>query len=57
MDGNIEVDGVLASCYAFSEHDLAHIVMAPMRWFPGTMNLIFGVNNGSPGYVNLAEAK
>ena len=49
------VDGVLASCYALSDHDLAHIVMTPMRWFPAMMNWIFGVYNGSPGYVNFAE--
>ena len=55
MDGNIVVDGVLASCYALSDHDLAHIVMTPMRWFPAMMNWIFGVYNGSPSYVNFAE--
>ena len=34
MEGNIVVDGVLASCYAFADHDLAHIGITPMRWFP-----------------------
>ena len=29
-EGNIVVDGVLASCYAFSNHDLAHTAMAPI---------------------------
>ena len=24
VEGNIAVDGVLASCYAFADHDLAH---------------------------------
>ena len=55
MDGNIVVDGVLASCYAFSDHDLAHIAMTPMRWFPFVMNYIFHVKDGSPGFVNIAE--
>ena len=32
--GNIMVDGVLASCYASVNHDLGHIVMTPIRWFP-----------------------
>ena len=39
MGGNIVVDGVLASCYALSDHDLVHIVMTPMRWFPAMMNV------------------
>ena len=30
MKGNIVVDGVLASCYASFDHDLAHFVMTPM---------------------------
>ena len=34
MEGNIIVDGVLASCYASFDHDLAHIAMAPMQWIP-----------------------
>ena len=42
MDGNIVVDGVLASCYAKYNHDMAHITMAPIRWFPGIINWIFG---------------
>ena len=28
-EGNIVVDGVLASCYASFDHDLAHIAMVP----------------------------
>ena len=31
MEGNIIVDGVLASCYASVDHDLGHIAMVPMR--------------------------
>ena len=55
MEGNIVVDGVLASCYAFSDHDLAHLGMTPMRWFPGMMNWIFGSTKETPGYVSFAE--
>ena len=34
MDGKIIVDGVLASCYAFANHDMAHTGMTPIGWFP-----------------------
>ena len=34
MEGNIIVDGVLASCYASSDHDLVHIIMVPIQRFP-----------------------
>ena len=53
MDGNIVVDGVLASCYANTDHDLSHIGMTPIRWFPGIMNWIFGTDKGFPGYVTI----
>ena len=55
MEGNLVADGVLASCYAFSDHDLAHIGMMPMRWFPDIAKWIFGNDDGSQGYVNVAE--
>ena len=42
MEGNIVVDGVLASCYGSYNHDLAHIAMTPMRWFPAVLELILG---------------
>ena len=41
------VDGVLASCYAFPDHDLAHIGMMPIRLFPEMAVWIFGDDNGS----------
>ena len=40
--GNILVDGVLASCYASIDHELAHIGMTAMRWFPEITKWIFG---------------
>ena len=48
IDGNIVVDEVLASCYAFSDQNLAHIATIPLRWFPEIMNWIFAVDNESP---------
>ena len=53
QEGNIVVDGVLASCYASFHHDLAHIAMTPIRWFPGIIEWIFGENNGTPTYVDI----
>ena len=53
MEGRIVVDGVLASCYATVDHDLGHIGTAPIRWFPGMTNWIFGENNGNPGFVDV----
>ena len=41
-DGNIIVDGILASCYASFDHDLAHISMKPMQWSPNIIQQIFG---------------
>ena len=55
MDGNIVVDGVLASCYASTDHDVAHFAMAPMRWFPEMTEWIFGDDKFGPCYVNLAK--
>ena len=55
-EGNIVVDGVLASCYAFPDHDLAHIGMTPMRWFPDIVESIFGKEkNISPEFVNVVQ--
>ena len=49
------VDGVLASCYAFSDHDLAHIDLTPIRLFPGLINLVFGEDQESPTYLLVAD--
>ena len=54
-DGNIVVDGVLASCYASFDHNLAHFVMSVIQWYPDMTELIFGVNNGTPEYVNIVK--
>ena len=49
------VDGILTYCYASINHELAHLVLTPIRWFPKITQWIFGENNGSPGYINIFE--
>ena len=49
------VEGVLASCYASFDHDLAHFAMTPMQWYPEIIGWIFGVNKGLPAYVSFAK--
>ena len=56
IDGNIMVDGVLASCYAYYDHDLSHFAIIPVQWFPGMMEFIFGWNYGIQGYTGIAES-
>ena len=55
MEGNIMVDQVLASCYASSYHDLAHIAMVPIQLFPRITEWIFGEDYESPAYVNIIK--
>ena len=54
-DGNIVVDGVLASCYASFDHDLVHLAMIPIQWYPEIMEWIFGVTDGTPDYVDIVK--
>ena len=53
MEGNMIVDGVLASCYASADHDVAHIAMTPLRWFPEIMDCLFGEDNGMHVYAQV----
>ena len=53
MEGNIFVDGILASCYASCHHDLVHIVTAPIQWFPEPIEWMFGDDNEFLAYVNI----
>ena len=46
------VDGVMASCYASIDHDLGHIGITPIRWFPEKMEMIF--SNENQYYVDIA---
>ena len=55
MEGSIVIDGVLASCYPSAHHDLAHIGMTPIRWFPKIFKWIFGNENGILGMVRMVE--
>ena len=55
MDGNIVVDGIFASCYASVDHDLVHFAMAPMRWFPGMMERLFGEDDGFSVYARIGD--
>ena len=45
------VDNILASCYASFHHDLAHIGMKPVQWFPEIIQWIFGEDSGLAAYV------
>ena len=55
MDGNIIVDGMLASCYAPFDNVLAHMFMAPTRWFPEVAEWIFGEDEGFSVYAKIGE--
>ena len=55
MEGNILVDGVLASCYPSADHDVAHFGMTPIRLFPKMIQQIFGEDNGFQVYANIAD--
>ena len=54
-EGNIMVDGVLASCYADAPHDLAHFIMTPMQKYSEVMDWIFGEENRFLVYVDIAR--
>ena len=55
MEGNLVVNGILASCYASSDHDVAHNTMKPILWYPEIIKSIFGVYDGSPIFVTAAK--
>ena len=53
--GNIVVDGILASCYASFDHDLSHMAIAPIQWYPEIIEWIFGKDEGPLDYVYIAK--
>ena len=55
MEGNIVVDGIVASCYASFDHNLAHFTMTPMQWYPEIIKWVLGVEDGAPAYVTTAK--
>ena len=55
MQGNIVVDGVLASCYASADHNLPHMTMLPLRCYPEVMEWLFGMEDGFSGFLKIAE--
>ena len=54
-EGNIVVDDILASCHASTDHDLAYFGMVPMQWFPEILGWLFGKENETQVYANVAE--
>ena len=55
MEGNIVVDRILASCYATVNHDVAHIGMTPIQWFPDMVQWIFGNEEGFSAFAKTIE--
>ena len=49
------VDGVLASCYASYNNDLAHIPMLAAQRFPDIVEQIFGEEKGFSVFVKTWE--
>ena len=49
------VNDVLASCYASFHHDLSHISMKPVQWFPEIIQWIFGEDDGISSLVRTAK--
>ena len=55
VEGNIVVDGILASYYAIVDHDLAQIGMKPVQQYSDIMELVFGNEDGVSAYVSVAQ--
>ena len=54
-EGNIVVDGVLASCYASGHHDVVHITLVLVRYFPQPIMWLFGEENGFSSYIKITQ--
>ena len=54
-NGKIMVDGILTSCYADFDHDLAHLTITPIQKFAEVMEWIFGNDLGFSVYVGSAR--
>ena len=55
VEGNIMIDGILASCYTVVDHDLGQIVMKPVQQYFDIMEFVFGNENGVSAYVSVAQ--
>ena len=55
MEGNIVVDGIVASCYPSFDHNLVHFEKTTMQWCPEIMVWSFGVESGAPTFVTIAK--
>ena len=53
IEGNIVVDEVLASCYASGDHDIVHIILALVRYFPELIMWMFGEENGFSSHIKV----
>ena len=53
-EGTITVNGVLASCYASFDHDVAHIGLTPIQWFPEIVEWLFGEDGGFQAFPRIA---
>ena len=49
------VDGVLTSCYADFDHDLAHFMITPIQWLSEEVEWIFGDDAGFSVYVSIGR--
>lgn len=55
--GNIVVDSVLASCYAvISDHEMAHLSFAPVRWMSYINQWLFGLQPDTPTEERVLES-
>ena len=49
------VNGVLTSCYASFAHDLAHIAMKPMEWYPEIIQEIFAEDDEISTFIRASK--
>ena len=55
MKKMIIVEGILASCYAACNQDLAHFTMTPLQRFSEVLMWLFGDDSGFAAYVRTAR--
>ena len=50
------MDGILASCYASTDHDFAHFMMTAVPFFPGLVEWMFDKETGSNDlFISVSE--